>query len=582
MRTGLLSASVVSCLLLLTLVPTVCRAADSNTDAYFVKDDFSDRAVKGEDSAKFDYLEVKAVVYVNVSGFYNLSASLEFQQTEIARTSNNTFLNPGTHAIFLHLRNREIYSSQAVGNFIVNLSLSTPNFRLTPIQDTYLTGFYHYADFNPDYFAPYPPGSEFGYTDGDFLTISNSNITFIFDKKHASMTYYFTRDKKEGKNGRFTVTYLRVLAYHDSGNSFFQKNDITAEAVLENGTWKNDIVEKGIHRAYGPYLRFNITYDVDMIDIFNVKVSTLEVTFSFYFTGNPHTSVDKALTVAGATQAELDLCMTLSNTITSSGLVLEQVVQDTTRNHDIQLQDWIGTFRLKHDDKRLTESRLSPFTTEEVPKLSFINRWEPVIYARYNWVTAARSQFGNASSPVTTDVSYIPQGNQLRLFLAYHVRDSTAKFLSIQGTLEFGLEGTTPPPDRPVPPPPPRHDPLLYLLGSFLALAIILLTMRLRTRSYIEEDEAIEKIEAQELAKGEEEHPEAPFSIEEKAIGEEEEWRTRWEKREGEPGEGPPQEEEPPQRNAKEQAAREGPESETAKGPGEGAKTPPPAGGGGG
>ncbi len=581
MRTGLLGASFAACLLLLTLVPTVGKADTGNTDAYFVKDDFTDRAVKGEDSPTYNYLEVKVVVYVNVSGSYNLTAYLELQQTEFARTSINPYLNQGTHSILLQFRDRDIYTSQAVGNFLVNMSLSTPNFHLTPVQDTYRTGFYDYADFNPDYFAPYPPGSEFSYTDGDNLTVSNSNITFIFDKNHASFTYYFTRDNEEGRNGRFTVTYLRVLGYRDSGNSFFQQNDITYEAALANGTWTTDLLEKGIHRAYGPYMKFNITYNVSMIDLgLKQAVSNLYVTFSFYFTGNPHTSADKALMVAGTTQAELDISMTLSNTISGSGLVLDQVVQDTTHNHDIQLQDAIGTYRSRPGDRRTTESRFLPPSFEEAPKLTFINRWEPVIFARYNWVTAAHGQFVNGTSPVMTDVSYIPQGNQMRLFLAYHVRDPSARFLSIQDTLEFGLEGTTPPPERPIPPPPPRHDPLLYLLGSLLALAIIFLTMRLRTRSYIEEEEQIERIEAQELASGEEAHPEAPLSIEEKAIGEEEEWRRRWDKKKLEPGEGPPEKVEPAEKSAEERPTKEGTEGEQSA-PAAMSKAQPPAGGGG-
>ena len=532
-------ASVVVCLLLLTLVPMVSRAAEASTDAYFVFEDFTDQAVKGEESASFDYLEVKAVLHVNVSGFYNLSATLEYAKVGLARTSNSSALTAGTHAILLRFRNQDIYMGQAVGNYIIGLSLRTPSFPLEPLEGSYQTHFYHYSDFNPNLTAPYPPGSEFSYVDGARLTIRNNYLTFEFDKNRTSLTYYFTQDGKAGHNGRFTVAYPRVLGYVGIEGMLFQRGQTTHEAVLANGTWKTTFLESGTHRAFGPFVRFNITYTADMVDLrLKAPVSTLDTTFSFYFTGNPHPSADRSLMVMGTTQAELDVTMALTHIIGGSGLVLEQIVQDTTRNHDFLLHDAIGEFRYGRDNVQKTESPFRPLADESVPKLAFINRWEPVVYAQYTWVTAAQSEYLNTSTPMTTGVSYIPEGPDLRLFLAYHLKDPEASFLTVRSTFQFGLEGQVPPPAPPKSPEPVRHDPLLYILGSLLALAIIFASMRYRTRSYMEERRAIEQIEEQELS----EPPEgAPQTIEERAIGEEEEWRKRWEKRKKE--EGPPPDE---------------------------------------
>lgn len=544
MNKGLLCASLAALLLLLALLPGAGSAAKANPDAFFVLEEFSDRPVKLEGSASYDYLEVKAVLRANVSGFYNLTARLEYARVELARISNNTYLNPGTHTIPLRFRNQDVYAGQAVGNYMVRLSLATPNFPLDPIEDSYQAGFYHFSDFNPDYQAPYPPGSEILYTDGSRLSAWNSFINFSFDKDRASLSFHFTQNR-DGSNGRFTVTYLRVLGYLDNGDSFFQRSEITHEAALANATWKSEPVESGIHPAYGPYLRFNITYTLDLVDMrLGSAVSELDVTFSFHLTGNPHASADRVLVVAGSTQLEMQLSLRLSHIIGGSGLVLEQLVEDTTRNHDLLLRDQINEFRFRQDDIRRSEQKLNPLLDESVAKLAFINRWEPVVYGRYTWVTEARTRFQNVSVPATTDVSYIPEGTALRLFLAYHIKDPKASFLTVNDTFALGIEGANPPPPKPVEPGPPPHDPMLYILGAILALAIIFASMRYRTRSYIEEEREIERIEERELY---EEEPVPPASIEEKAIGEEEEARRRWERKQadgekppGEKDEGPP------------------------------------------
>lgn len=559
MDKGTLCASMVACLLLLTLVPGIGRAQAANADAYYVLDEFSDRPVKGEESASFDHLEVQAVVHVNVTGFYNLTARLEHARVEISRTSNNTYLNPGTHTIVLRYSNQDIYDARADGHYLVQLSLRTPGFPLDPIEDSYEAGYYYFKEFDPDYFAPYLPGSEFTYSDGNNLTVQNDYIVFKFDKSRARMSFYFAQDK-DGRNGRFTVTYQRVLGYLDNGDSFFQRSETTHSAGIANGTWVPGPVENGTHRVYGPYLRFNITYTVDMVDLrLGTPVAVLKVTFSFYMTGNPHPSADRVLTVAGATQVELGLTLELSHIIGGSGLVLETVAEDTTQNHEFLLRDSIGEFRYPPDAIRKSEQKLNPLADESVPKLAFINRWEPVLYGRYTWVSAAQSSFGATTVPATADVSFIPEGKQLRLFLAYHIKDPKASFLVINDTFAFGLEGDKPPPPRPVKPGPTPHDPLLYILGSLLALAIIYASMRYRTRSYIEEEDEIERIEEREL--GEPPEEEGPLSIEEKAIGEEEEARRRWEKKQAEPGEGPAQDGPSPgdrDRPGKEGKARDG------------------------
>jgi len=529
-----LCASLAACVLLLVLVPGTGGAASSNSDAFFVMDGFSDHAVKGEESASYDYLEVRSVVHVNVTGFYNLTGRLEHLRTEISRASNNTWLAPGTHTVVLRFRNQDIYAAQAVGNYLVNLSLRTPSHPLAPIEEAYQAGFYHFSDFDPNKFAPYQPGSEFTFTDGAILTVQNKYITFEFDKPHARMSWWFTQDK--GENGRFTVSYLRVLGYLDNGDSFFQRVETTHEASLANGTYVPQAPETGVHRAFGPYLRFNITYTTDMVDLrLGSAAAALEVTFSFYMTGNPRPSADRVLTVAGATQIELGVSMSLSHIIGGSGLVLEQTAEDTTQNHDFLLRDAIGEFRYGAGDVRRSEQKLNPLPDDAIDKLAFVNRWEPLVYGRYTWVTGAKSSFGNTTVPAPADVSFIPEGKRLRLFLAYHIKDPKAGFLVINDTFAFGLEGTKAPNPAPVKPPPTPHDPLLYVLGSILALAIIFLSMRLRSRAYVEEEAQLERIEEQELGAPPEEPPQ---SIEEKAFGEEEEARRRWDRKEAAPGEG--------------------------------------------
>ncbi len=531
MDKGTLCASLAVCLLLLTPIFGAGRAQATNTDAYFVLEEFTDRAVKGEESASNDYLEVRSVVHVNVSGFYNLTARLEYSRAEITRASNNSWLNPGTRTIVIQFSNQDIYDAQAIGDYLVLLSLRTPNFPLDPVEASYQAGYYLFSDFNPNFIVPYTPDSVFNFTDGATLTAQNGYITFEFDKDRARMSFYFSKDR-DGRNGRFSISFLRVMGYLDNGDSFFQRSETTHSAELANGTWVSDPVEKGVHRAFGPFIRFNITYKMNMVDLrLGSAASDIEVTFSFYMTGHPHPSADRVLTIAGSTQVEMGVSLSLSHIIGGSGLVLEQLVEDATGNHDYLLRDAIAEFRYGTKDIRRSEQKLNPLTDESVPKLAFVNRWEPVVYGRYTWVTAARSAFGNQTVPAATDVSFIPEGRALRLYLAYHVKDPKASFLVLNDTFAFGLEGTNPPPPRPVVQGPPPHDPLLYVFGSLLALAIIYFSMSLRSRSYVEEDDELERIEERELEgpRGEA----TPASIEEEAVGEEDEVRRRWERDKG-------------------------------------------------
>jgi hypothetical protein len=535
MKKGALCASVLVCLFLLpALLPAGSRAAH-NTDAYFVDSEFRERAVKEEDSASNDYLWARVALEVNVSGFYNLTADLTSGQKGISTAYNNSFLSPGLHFIELRFKNRDIYLSRAVGNYIVNLSLLTPNFpRMDPVEKAYQTSFYHYSDFNPDSFAPSPSGSEYSYQDGSNLTVRNNYMVLVFEKSRASITYYFTRDERAGRNGRFEVSFLRVLGWQAGPFSYFSPNDTIYSADFVNARWRTTMLENGTHHLYGPYMRFNITYTMDLFDVrLNQVASVLEVTFSLYFTGNAHPSKDRLLMIPGSTQVELGITMSLSNTISGTGLVLEQTLRDLTGNHDYLLRDQIGDFRYNGKAGKQVLP-LTPRAPDSIPKVSFINKWDGLTYGIYSWGTPAASTVGNSSRAINIDVSFRPEGRTLRLFQAFHTQGT---YISIDGVGFLGLEGTTPPGRPPPPQEPERHDPFLYLLGSGLALAIIFLTMRLRTRSFVKEEEQIERIEELELSEAET-FSSQPVSIEEKAIGEEEEWRRKIKAKEEAPSGG--------------------------------------------
>ena len=530
-----LCASVLVGLLLVSALLPAPAQADQNTDAYFVDSEFRDGAVKEEDSASYDYLWVRVALEANVSGFYNLTADLTYAQKGISTATNGSFFSPGLHFMELRFRNRDIYLSRAVGNYMVNLSLRTPNFpRMDPVERSYQTGFYHYSDFNPDYYGPYPNGSEYSYQDGANLTISNSYMTLIFEKGRATMSFYFTRDEGAGRNGRFEVSFVRVLGWQAGPVSFFSPNDTIYSADFANASWRTTLLENGTHPLYGPYMRFNITYKMDIVDVrLGQPASVLEVTFSLYFTGNAHPSRFHQFTIGGTTQVELDVTMSLSNTIGGTGLVLEQTVRDPTGNHDYVLRDQIGDFKYGGEVRKQVLP-LNPRAPDSIPKISFKNKWDGIIYGIYSWGTPAVSMLGNVTRPINIEASFRPEGKSLRLFQAFHTQGT---YLSIEGVGFFGLEGTTPPGPPPPSKGPERHDPLLYLLGSALALAIIFLTMRLRSRSFVREEEELERIEDMQLAEAQaEEAP--PLSIEERAIGEEEEWRRKFKEKQESPPDG--------------------------------------------
>jgi len=576
MNKGAMCASVLAFLLLLTLVPFSGQAA-GNQDAYFVKESFADQAVKGEESASFDYLEVRVVFYVNVSGpgQYNLTAGLEAGGGEMATCSTAGLYSQGQHSVTLRFRNRDVYNGRAIGRYSVHLTLKTPNFPLAPVEDYYTTSqSYHYSDFNPDFFAPYPPGSEFLYTDGqDTTTIRNNYMTFIFEKGTASMRYYFTQDQGAGKNGRFSVTFVRVLGYQDRGFGF-NRSLAAHEASLAGGFWKIGALENGTHRAFGPYMRFNIIYSLTMRDQFGSTAATVNVTLSFYFSGNPRTSSDRLFTIAGSTQAELMIDLELSNTIGDTGLALETILTDSSRNHDFLLRDAIGDFKYNETNPKTKEYKLSPRLPDTIPKITFMNKWDAITYGVFSWPTPARSVFSGSEGNLNTDVTYVPEGRNMRLYLAYPARGN---FIGVHHDIYFGLEGTQPPPTKPLPGAGERHDPLLYLLGSFLALAIIYLTMRLRSRSYVEEDEQLERIEELELS---EDEP-APVSIQENVEGEEEEWRRKFEQQKesedapGKHGEPPEAESRPSEPPHTEKKPSEHPEKEGTRTPEKRPEGPP-------
>jgi hypothetical protein len=537
MKKGALCASVLASLLLLTALLPAGSLADQNTDAYFVNSEFREEAVKEEDSASYDYLLVKVALEVNVSGFYNLTAELTAGQKGISTAYNASFLSLGQHSMELRFRNRDIYLSRASGNYLVNFSLRTPNFpRMDPVESSYQTREYLYTDFNPDLYAKFPDGSQYSYQDGANLTISNNFITLVFEKSRATMTYYFTSDVRAGRNGRFEVSFLRVLGWQAGPVSYFSPNDTIYSADFVNASWRTMLIENGTHHLYGPFMRFNITYTMDLIDVRLMQpASILEVTFSLYMTGNAHPSQNHLFTIGGTTQVEMGISMSLSNTISGTGLVLEQTIGDPTGNHDYLLRDQIGDFKYGGEVRKQV-LLLNPRAPDSIPKISFVNKWDGLTYGIYSWGTPAVSRSGNVSRPLNIEVSFRPEGKRLRLYQAFHTQGT---YLSIEGVGFFGLEGTTPPGPAPPPPGPEKHDPLLYVLGSALALAIIFLTMRLRTRSLVREEEELEKIEELELTEAEAERT-RPLSIEEKAIGEEDEWRRKFKEKE----EAPPDKEE--------------------------------------
>ncbi|MEM2869593.1 MAG: hypothetical protein QW379_04115 [Thermoplasmata archaeon] len=526
MRWGLVCAFVLALFLPPVAHFVVGQGGGPNTDAYFVKEEFTDRAVQGEESAVPDYLEVRAVVHVNVTGFYNLTARLTHELVVISTATNSSFRNPGRHVIPLIFSNRDIYNSKRSGHYTVMLTLRTPGFPgMEPVEDFYNTSAAYYWDrFNPDYVKPWPAGAEFIFTDGPVLFISNSYITFSFDKARASMCYFYTRDVTDGtpsgKNGRFTVTFLRVLGYRDIEGYMFHRNEATHEAVLANASWMVGRLENGTHPAFGPYMRFNISYTLPLIDtVSRSPAASLNVTFSFYFTGNPHPTKTPLLSIPGATYGELMVELELSKAIGGSGLVLEQVLEDSTGNHDYLLRDYFGVNRYTRNDVFRRELKFNPWDSETLAKMEFVNRWNGQTYATYTWASVVEGGVLSPDQNWITDVSYIPEGRWLRLFLAYHAREES--FRVLRNGLAFGLSDSTPPPKRPPPTPGEYHDPVLYVLGSGLALAIVFLTMRLRTRAFVREEKEMSKIEEMDLVGELEEKP--PIAIEEKI--EEEEWK---------------------------------------------------------
>ena len=560
MKKGALCASVLTgALLLLALLPggSGSRAAQ-NDDAYFVNEEISDQAVKGEDSASNDYLQVRVAMEVNTSGFYNLTAELSYQGKGISMLSNSSYLTPGLRYITLRFSNRDIYLSHAVGNYMATLSLRTPGFPAQPVVNgSYTTAFYHYADFNPDSFEPYTSDEEYRYSDNPSnLTIRNEFITFVFDKGSATMTYYFTHDEQAGRHGRFQVAFERVLGYQTGPTGWFNTSDAISTANFSKASWKESLLDNGTHPKYGSFVRFNISYTMDLVESrLQQVVAGVEVTFSFYFTANPHPTRDRLLTVPRSTQAELDISMSLTNTISGSGLVLEQTLRDSTRNHDFLVRDAIGDFRLAQDTERSRVAPLTPRDPQSIPKISFLNRWDGFSYGIFSWNTPASSRFDNSSQQTNILTSFTADRGELVLYQAFPAKGA---FLSFDGIDLFGLEGTTPPGPAPPPVRPERHDPLLYVLGSFLALAIIFLTMRVRTRSFVREEEEIEALEELELSEAESDQ--GPLSIEEKAIGEEEAWRRRFDE-----SSTAAAAQEKDERDAKEAAGKQKGDGETAK-----------------
>jgi hypothetical protein len=200
------------------------------------------------------------------------------------------------------------------------------------------------------------------------------------------------------------------------------------------------------------------------------------------------------------------------------------------------LRDQISDFKYGREVRKQVLP-FNPRAPDSLPKISFVNKWDGITYGIYSWGTPAVSISGNVKRPLNIEVSFRPEGKQLRLYQAFHTQGT---YLSIEGVGFFGLEGITPPGPAPPPVGPERHDPWLYVGGSALALAIIFLTMRLRTRSLVREEEELEKIEELELSGAEAEGTQ-PLSIEDKAIGEEDEWRRKLkEKEEAPPKEVPP------------------------------------------
>lgn len=466
-----------------------------NADAYYMLEEINDYPVKSVKSPKYEYLIVSVAIYVNTSGDYDLRGELEMGGIYIGMATNRTYLNDGKQRIDLYFSNKDIYSSRQSGQYTVKLSLMTPNFPLESIDAIYKTkNFYTYDDFNPNYVPPSIPRYIVKYSEEhDTLFLENNVLSVKMDKKKAEISYYYTTD--EGKNALYTISLMSIIGYKDNGNMFYEKGEGVFHGTFENATWYTKSVKNGTDPMFGDYFKYILCYQLGIHSISTgMHVADASVNITFMISSYERSSALDFMDIPGGVAIEMNIEISLSTGgLAVSGMVLEISVEDKTRNHEFLLRDEMGDLRFTEKDVRDVEYKFRPRMNERYPKLNFINKWDDRLYSYLSWSDPCGITLGNITKKDGIGVSYVPKGKYMMLYFTYPTGD---RFDKTEHVLVMGLHGETPPPEHK----PPgiekeRHDPILYLLGSFMAVSIIFLTMRIRSKSYYEEEYELEMID---------------------------------------------------------------------------------------
>jgi len=115
--------------------------------AYFTKV-YSDKGTDLNNNGLYEYLTVKASIFVNTAGNYIIQGSLE-KDTTWATASG--YFNTGSQDVLLHFDGTAIYRLWENGPYLLShIAILDENSLLQDaISDSYTTSFYNYADFEP-------------------------------------------------------------------------------------------------------------------------------------------------------------------------------------------------------------------------------------------------------------------------------------------------------------------------------------------------------------------------------------------------------------------------------------------------
>ena len=407
---------------------TTVSAAES-VSASILEDQITDKKQMevNDDGSKAWELVLEVTVQTDTPGIYDLFGDM-YPSNINSQTLTSQFLKAGTNSIELSFSGSEIYNSREDGYYTILLVLSNDDGDLH--TETYTTtGYYDHNDFEPD--AKTDVNSI--QITANTVTLSTAALTTIIYEKTPVVEYYYTQDN--GENAKFKVTFTTLMGYADknSNGEYDSGDEVIYSADLLGAIWDS---KKALIQNFESF-DFEITSGVTMVSAQNPNVDT-EMRFH-YSSANYETN----------TQRKFDIDIRLGGPL-----------------------EGVDAIAVKH---MITDESAGQAHTMDFDKHNDIikfNNAEGKEHGYYSWLAKADSNNGLADIDVSASTETGADG--LSLYLSYDYDTSVS---TIFHDPEIGISPDNIGEIAEKIGEALKHHPGIYLVSSFIAAGIVMLTL---------------------------------------------------------------------------------------------------------